>query len=199
MRFSSSKVSGMARKVYCATNIGRSIVTRVVRLQRNGFPENRPIKNGKKYAGCKKICCSLLRFAPLRTRQSYKRGAKHGQAVHKRTGIPVTVCIFAGNSKLSDMEIVTIEKKTFEEMKERFNKFSEHLQQLCSRYRPPEKMNWLDNADVCEKLNVSKRTLQTYRDSGRLAYSQINHKLYYRLEDVEAFLTAMSKELIEDE
>ena len=52
------------------------------------------------------------------------------------------------------MEIVTIEKKTFEEMKERFNRFSEHVQQLCSRYRPPEKMNWLDNADVCEKLNV---------------------------------------------
>ena len=92
---------------------------------------------------------------------------------------------------------MTIEKKTFEEMKEKFNRFSEHLQQLCSRYRPPEKMNWLDNADVCEKLNVSKRTLQTYRDSGRLAYSQINHKLYYRLEDVEAFLTAMSKELEE--
>ncbi|WP_456088697.1 helix-turn-helix domain-containing protein [Parabacteroides sp.] len=97
------------------------------------------------------------------------------------------------------MEIVTIEKKTFEEMKERFNKFSDHLQQLCSRYRPPEKMDWLDNADVCEKLNVSKRTLQTYRDGGLLAYSQINHKIYYRLEDVEAFLTTMSKELIEDE
>lgn len=97
------------------------------------------------------------------------------------------------------MEIVTIEKKTFEEMKEKFNRFSEHLQELCSRYRPPEKMNWLDNADVCEKLNVSKRTLQTYRDSGRLAYSQINHKLYYRLEDVEAFLTAMSKEQVEEE
>lgn len=57
------------------------------------------------------------------------------------------------------MEIVTIEKKTFEEMKSRFNQFSEHVRQLCSRYRPPEKMNWLDNADVCEKLNVSKRTV----------------------------------------
>ena len=153
----------------------------------------------RKYTGCKKICCSLLRFAPYRERQSYKRGAKHGQAVHKRTEAAVTVCIFAGNCKLSDMEIVTIEKKTFEEMKEKFNRFSGHLQELCSRYRPPEKMNWLDNADVCEKLNVSKRTLQTYRDSGLLAYSQINHKLYYRLEDVEAFLTALSKELIEDE
>lgn len=97
------------------------------------------------------------------------------------------------------MEIVTIEKKTFEEMKSRLNQFSEHVRQLCSRYRPPEKMNWLDNADVCEKLNVSKRTLQTYRDGGLLAYSQINHKIYYRLEDVEAFITAMSKELIEEE
>ena len=97
------------------------------------------------------------------------------------------------------MEIVTIEKKTFEEMKERFNRFSEHVEQLCSRYRPPEKMNWLDNADVCEKLNVSKRTLQTYRDGGLLAYSQINHKIYYRTEDVEAFVEAMSREMTEDE
>ena len=84
-------------------------------------------------------------------------------------------------------------------LESRFNRFSEHVQQLCSRYRPPEKMNWLDNADVCEKLNVSKRTLQTYRDGGLLAYSQINHKIYYRLEDVEAFITAMSKELIGEE
>ena len=93
------------------------------------------------------------------------------------------------------MEIVTIEKKTFEEMKSRFNHFNEHIQNLCSRYKPPERMNWLDNADVCEKLNVSKRTLQTYRDRGLLPYSQINHKMYYKLEDVEAFLAAMSEEL----
>ena len=45
------------------------------------------------------------------------------------------------------MEIVTIEKKTFEEMKEKFN-----------------------------------------------LYSQINHKMYYRLEDVEAFLAVLSEE-----
>lgn len=90
---------------------------------------------------------------------------------------------------------MTIEKKTFEEMKSRFNQFNEHIQNLCSRYKPPERMNWLDNADVCEKLNVSKRTLQTYRDRGLLPYSQINHKMYYKLEDVEAFLAAMSEEL----
>ena len=81
------------------------------------------------------------------------------------------------------MEIVSIEKKTFEEMKERFGSFSQHV----------------DGADVCEKLGISKRTLQTYRDRGLLPYSQINHKIYYRTEDVEAFVEAMSREMTEDE
>jgi DNA-binding transcriptional MerR regulator len=52
---------------------------------------------------------------------------------------------------------------------------------------------------VCEKLGISKRTLQTYRDRGLLPYSQINHKIYYRTEDVEAFVEAMSREMTEDE
>jgi hypothetical protein len=33
-------------------------------------------------------------------------------------------------------------------------------------------------------LNISPRTLQTLRDNGTLAYSQINHKVFYRPEDV---------------
>ena len=101
--------------------------------------------------------------------------------------------------RINAMEIVSIEKKTFEEMKERFGSFSKHVRELCARYRPPEKMNWMDGADVCEKLGISKRTLQTYRDRGLLPYSQINHKIYYRTEDVEAFVESMSREMTEDE
>lgn len=111
--------------------------------------------------------------------------------------------IFAGKynnkKRIGTMEIVSIERKTFEEMKERFGSFSQHVRELCARYRPPEKMNWMDGADVCEKLGISKRTLQTYRDRGLLPYSQINHKIYYRTEDVEAFVEAMSREMTEDE
>ena len=72
------------------------------------------------------------------------------------------------------MEIVSIEKKTFEEMKERFGCFSRHVKELCARYRPPGKMNWMDGADVCEKLGISKRTLQTVTgDCCRTARSTI--------------------------
>lgn len=47
---------------------------------------------------------------------------------------------------------------------------------------------WLDNGDVCRLLNVSKRTLQSYRDTGKLPFSQINHKVFYKQKDVETFL-----------
>ena len=48
--------------------------------------------------------------------------------------------------------------------------------------------DWLDNQDVCQMLNISPRTLQTLRDNGTLAYSQINRKVYYKPEDVESIL-----------
>ncbi len=53
--------------------------------------------------------------------------------------------------------------------------------------------DWLHNGDVCKLLNISKRTLQHYRDTGVLPFSQIGHKCYYRREDVERFLQTQSE------
>ena len=47
---------------------------------------------------------------------------------------------------------------------------------------------WFDNQDVCQILNISPRTLQTLRQNGTLAYSQIKHKVYYKPEDVERII-----------
>ena len=38
--------------------------------------------------------------------------------------------------------------------------------------------DWLHNGDVCRLLNISKRTLQHYRDTGVLPFTQIGHKCY---------------------
>ena len=48
--------------------------------------------------------------------------------------------------------------------------------------------DWLYNGDVCRLLNISKRTLQHYRDTGVLPFTQIGHKCYYKREDVESLL-----------
>ena len=53
--------------------------------------------------------------------------------------------------------------------------------------------DWLHNGDVCMLLNISKRTLQHYRDTGVLPFSQIGHKCYYKREDVERLLETKSE------
>lgn len=62
---------------------------------------------------------------------------------------------------------------------------------FASKANKFERGDWLDNQDVCQILNISPRTLQTLRDNGTLAFSQINHKVYYKPEDVKKILTVV--------
>ena len=89
------------------------------------------------------------------------------------------------------MEIVSIEKRTFEAMVARFDRFVSCMEAICQRHREKTMSEWMDNQDVCRMLNISPRTLQTLRDNGTLAYSQINHKTYYRSEDVERIVSVI--------
>lgn len=84
------------------------------------------------------------------------------------------------------MEIVAIEKRTFLLMKERLKEFSTQIKEICGEKKKEDV--WLDNQDVCQLLKISKRTLQTYRDNGTLAYSQIGYKCYYKKVDIEKLI-----------
>ena len=86
------------------------------------------------------------------------------------------------------MEIINIDAKTFEAMLSKFEDFAKRMEYLFRLYGDREMSKWLDNQDVCLLLNISPRTLQTLRDNGTLAYSQISHKTYYRPEDVGKIL-----------
>ena len=87
------------------------------------------------------------------------------------------------------MEIVSIEKKTFEAMVAKFDHFIRRMEAICQRHGEKKMTEWMENQDVCQMLNISPRTLQTLRDNGTLAYSQINHKTYYRPEDVQCIVS----------
>lgn len=50
------------------------------------------------------------------------------------------------------------------------------------------KQAWIDGQDVMLALKISKRTLQTLRDTGILPYSRINGKFYYKVADLEKLL-----------
>ncbi|MBR3080380.1 MAG: helix-turn-helix domain-containing protein [Prevotella sp.] len=86
------------------------------------------------------------------------------------------------------MEVVSIERSTYEELLMSFNSFVTKMKEMASISNDKRLGEWLDNQDVCQMLNISPRTLQTLRDNRTLAYSQINHKVYYKPEDVERIL-----------
>ena len=88
------------------------------------------------------------------------------------------------------MEIVNIEARIFEAMMNRFEALERKMDSLYSKQDKGLK-KWLDNQDVCIILNISKRTLQTYRDNGTLPYSQVNHKMYYKPDDIERVMSKL--------
>jgi len=53
--------------------------------------------------------------------------------------------------------------------------------------KDPLNETWLDINEVCEILNISKRTLQTYRDTGILAFSQHGTKIYFKASDIQKY------------
>ena len=88
--------------------------------------------------------------------------------------------------------MIPLDKDTFEAYMERLlEQVEKVVGALDKRDKKPQ--NYLngerlyDNQDVCLLLNISKRTLQRYRDNG-LKYHTILHKTYYREKDLHEFI-----------
>jgi hypothetical protein len=52
----------------------------------------------------------------------------------------------------------------------------------------PKKETFLDNQEFLLLLKISKRTAQTWRDEGKISFSQVGNKIYYKLSDVEKLM-----------
>ena len=86
------------------------------------------------------------------------------------------------------MEIISIEKKAFEELVSRLGQFVKQMDSI-NRQRNGRRMSeWMDNQDVCQVLKISRRTLQDYRNNGILPYRQLGGKILYRESDIERVL-----------
>ena len=86
------------------------------------------------------------------------------------------------------MEVLIFQKEAFEEMTTKFSRFSDRVNELLAKQGSKSLNRWMDNQEVCQQLRISPRTLQTLRDNGTLAYSQIGHKIFYKPEDVQCIV-----------
>jgi excisionase family DNA binding protein len=64
------------------------------------------------------------------------------------------------------------------------------IEALFAGYHPPlGSERYLTDREVSKILHISRRTLQEYRSTGRIAYSTIGGKILYRESDIEKWLT----------
>lgn len=78
-----------------------------------------------------------------------------------------------------DMEIENEYLATLaKEIMGRFDRLDKFMEIMSGRHNVLNGERLLDNQDLCQMLNVSKRTLQRYRSAGELTYITIHHKIF---------------------
>lgn len=74
---------------------------------------------------------------------------------------------------------------------EQYNELVKSLEQLNKKLEEKQKQpqeTFLDNQEFIQLMHISKRTAQTWRDDGKISFSQIGSKIYYKMKDVEVLL-----------
>ena len=86
-------------------------------------------------------------------------------------------------------EIINKETPEMKQLISGIQEVSKRIREIAQMHRPLFGGEiYLTGREVCERLFVSPRTLQDYRDKGIIPYTQIAGKILYRLSDINRLL-----------
>jgi len=87
------------------------------------------------------------------------------------------------------MEITVLDIQILKTLNKEVKEVSNLISEITTPYKALQQATkWLDQQETCQLLNISKRTLQTYRSKGILGSTQINRKTYFKLSEVELLM-----------
>ena len=82
-------------------------------------------------------------------------------------------------------EIITRENGKVTAFFKALDRILDNVEALTASFKPTlNGEHYLTGEEVCERLCISKRTLQDYRDTGLLGYVQLPGKIIYRESDI---------------
>jgi len=82
------------------------------------------------------------------------------------------------------MEAIILSAQQYKELVNRLDILNKKLEE---KQKSPND-TFLDNQEFLQLMNISKRTAQSWRDEGKVSFSQIGSKIYYRMSDVQKLL-----------
>ena len=91
------------------------------------------------------------------------------------------------------MELVVIEKNAYLRLKQQVEDLFTQIVAVKKKFGIVEKEKWMDAQEVCLALNISKRTLQSYREYGIIPCSFIGGKYMYKESDLVRVLTQKAR------
>lgn len=82
------------------------------------------------------------------------------------------------------MDAVILTGEQFQQILDGLNSINSKIEKSLN----PSHEQFIDNQEFIQMMKVSKRTAQTWRDEGKISFSQVGGKIYYKLSDVETLL-----------
>ena len=86
------------------------------------------------------------------------------------------------------MNVIMMEKSDYDRLAGQIEEIAEHIRKSGSAKSPGTADRWISNREAMGILGVSSRTLQRYRDTGRIPFFKMGRNCRYRLSDVERAL-----------
>src|SRR5690606_33169066 len=85
-----------------------------------------------------------------------------------------------------DMEITVLDIQILKALHRAGKEVSNLIAEMTAPYKALQQATkWLDQQKACQLLNITKRTLQTYRTKDILKATQINRKTHFRTSEVD--------------
>ena len=86
-------------------------------------------------------------------------------------------------------ETITRDNEKVALLLEKMNRLMENMESLAENYKPVlgGERFWTDK-ELSAMLKISRRSLQDYRNEGRIPYIQLGGKILYRESDIEQIL-----------
>lgn len=85
-------------------------------------------------------------------------------------------------------QLICIEERTFKQLMSHMKLLAQIAERLQSKLKLSHPEEWIDGEEVCRQLNITKRTLQSYRERGILSFTTVEGKTLFRQKDIEDFL-----------
>jgi excisionase family DNA binding protein len=90
---------------------------------------------------------------------------------------------------MNDNELITSSNERVTSFFKSLDRMVAGLERLAKTCKPTlGGERYLTDKEVSAKLRLSRRTLQDYRDQGRIPYCQLGGKILYRESDIEKVL-----------